>query len=518
VPTPSPDERAKKKAREPLDSHAKAQSKKTFELNRRAHRRQSGGRTVSQKNGNSSESGHVRILPLTSLKPSPVNNQVYRPVSSGDSAVADLALSIERFGLREPIVITRDHFILSGHRRFVACQLAGLSEVPCRIEDISSKDSRFVPLLTAYNQQRVKSLDEFMREALVNTEPSEAYESLLEYREQRSQFDKDSLQSIELRDYKARAKISPAKLPLLQAAREIIELNHNYWPLTDRQIHYQVLNRLVLRHASKPDSTYRNNKNCYGDLCDLLTRARLEGFIPWQAITDETRTSESEGGFRNPQAFIKQDVDNFLRDYSRNLLQSQPNHVELVGEKNTVQGIIARIHNRYCLPYTIGRGFCSIERRHRLIERYRRSGKQKLVLLVLSDFDPSGEEIAHSFARSLRDDFGIPERRIEGIKVAITADQVQQYELEPIMSAKEKDSNYARFVDRHGDDVFELEALTPAQLEDILTDAIDAVLDIDAFNTELEQEKKDAAFLAAKRTAIFDFLRQAGLEEGGEGE
>lgn len=38
----------------------------------------------ANRNGNNDEFGHVRILPLASLKPSPVNNQVYRPVSSGD--------------------------------------------------------------------------------------------------------------------------------------------------------------------------------------------------------------------------------------------------------------------------------------------------------------------------------------------------------------------------------------------------------------------------------------------------
>lgn len=388
--------------------------------------------------------------------------------------------------------------------------------MPCRIEDISSNDSRFLPLLTAYNQQRVKSLDEFMREAIVNTDPSVAYQSLIDYREQKSWIDKDCLQTIELRGFRTRATISPAKQPMLDAVTAIIRANRGYWPLSDRQIHYRLLNDPPLRHASKPNSTYRNNRNSYNDLCDLLTRARLEGHIPWRAIADETRPAQSESGFRNPQTFITRHVENFLRGYSRNLLQSQPNYVELIGEKKTVEGIISRVAAGYCLPYTIGRGYCSLDPRHQLIQRYRRSGKQKLVLLFLSDFDPDGEEIAHSFARSLRDDFGVWSRRIEVIKVAITADQVENYGLEPIMSAKDTSSNYARFVERHGDDVFELEALEPSDLEEILTDAIDAVLDLDAFNRELEQEKQDAAFLEAKRTAIFDFLRQAGLEEGAE--
>ena len=50
-----------------------------------------------------------------------------------------------------------------------------------------------------------------------------------------------------------------------------------------------------------------------------------------------------------------------------------------------------------------------------MAQRFKCSGKAQLVLLVLSDFDPEGEDIGHSFARSMRDDFRI--RSIDFIKV-----------------------------------------------------------------------------------------------------
>ena len=55
--------------------------------------------------------------------------------------------------------------------------------------------------------------------------------------------------------------------------------------------------------------------------------------------------------------------------------------------------------------------------------RFKRSGKEKLILLVLSDFDPEGEDIGRSFAQSMRDDFGIT--NIVPIKLALTAEQVR---------------------------------------------------------------------------------------------
>ena len=172
-------------------------------------------------------------------------------------------------------------------------------------------------------------------------------------------------------------------------------------------------------------------------------------------------------------------------------MQSQPNHIEILAEKNSVDSIIRPVAAEFCIPMTIGRGYCSLRPRFDVAQRFRKSGKERLVLLMLSDFDPDGEEIAHSFARSMRDDFGV--ENIEPIKVALTADQVADYDLPPMMQAKSGSSNYERFAEKHGDDVWELEALPAARLQDVLHVAIDDVLDTDAFNHEIDQEKADAA-------------------------
>jgi hypothetical protein len=113
----------------------------------------------------------------------------------------------------------------------------------------------------------------------------------------------------------------------------------------------------------------------------------------------------------NTAEYFREQVASLFRDYSRDLVQSQPNHIEIIGEKLTVSSIIEPVAARYCLPVTIGRGYCSTRPKHDIAERYRRSGKQRLILLIVSDFDPDGDEIAHSLARSIRDDFDIVNRR-----------------------------------------------------------------------------------------------------------
>ena len=67
------------------------------------------------------------------------------------------------------------------------------------------------------------------------------------------------------------------------------------------------------------------------------------------------------------------------------------------------------------------------------------------------------------------------------------------------MQAKKTSVNYAKFSAKYGDDVYELEAVAPEKLQTILHEAIDSVIDADAFNSELDAERADAAFLENTR-------------------
>src|SRR4030042_6040770 len=100
---------------------------------------------------------------------------------------------------------------------------------------------------------------------------------------------------------------------------------------------------------------------------------------------------------------------------------------------------------KYFIPYTIGRGYSSINPRHDMAERFQKSGKEKLIVLILSDFDCDGVEIGQSFARSMRDDFGID---VCPIRVALTHEQTLSLNLPPGGEAKQKESsNREKFVE-----------------------------------------------------------------------
>lgn len=133
----------------------------------------------------------VRRIRVDRIHPSPENALLYRSVDPRDPDVQALAESIREYGVREPLVLTEDLYILSGHRRWMAARLAGLSHVPCRIKSLRYHDcteDEIVRLLREHNRQRVKTVDEMLREEVVSVDPDLAYARLLEHRREQSDF------------------------------------------------------------------------------------------------------------------------------------------------------------------------------------------------------------------------------------------------------------------------------------------------------------------------------------------
>jgi hypothetical protein len=224
-------------------------------------------------------------------------------------------------------------------------------------------------------------------------------------------------------------------------------------------------------------------------------------------IDDPTRPVTKWKVYENLQQFHREQFKDFMCGYSRDLMQSQPNHVEIVVEKNTLRNILQPIASKFGIPFTSGRGQCSTRPLYDIRQRYRSSGKGGLVIVAMSDLDPDGDAIAESIGRRLRDDFHVYGVRV--VKAALTFEQVEDLGLpESFERAKTGSSNYNRYVERYGsDDVWELEALAPDKLQGLLEDAIDSVIDVDAFNDEVAAEEDDAAHNEATRRIAINTLR-----------
>ena len=72
----------------------------------------------------------VKFVNIRDVKPSPENDQIYNGVNQERDDFKELVKSIRQDGIKEPLHVTLDGFILSGHRRFAAATRVGLSEIP----------------------------------------------------------------------------------------------------------------------------------------------------------------------------------------------------------------------------------------------------------------------------------------------------------------------------------------------------------------------------------------------------
>jgi hypothetical protein len=441
-------------------------------------------------------------MPVSDIRPAVVNDAVYGVTDPNDPILDELAGLMAAEGQLDPVVLTLDNVLLAGHRRRAVALRLGWDTLKARRDPILSTDPDFPRLLVAYNAHRDKTPEVRVREQLARTDPEGAYEVLTAERAKASRVKAEALS---LGARKGRARITAAKEPFLDAINRVLAELKDYWPLSDRRIHYALLNDPPLIHAKKPKSRYRNDQKCYKAVCELVTRARLAGRVPFGAIADDTRPVSTWDVHPNVGPFVSRSVDDFLTGYCRDLTQGQPNHVEIVGEKLTIDGIVRPVASQYCVPYTIGRGYSSLPPRKAMYDRYRASGKAKLVILFLSDHDPEGWDLAEAFGKSMRDDFGV--EAVVVIKVALKPGQVRKLRLPPNADAKPSSSRYAKFSGRFGPAAYELEAVPPATLEIWLDKAVRSVLDIERFNVQVEAEKRDAATIAAYKQASVGYLR-----------
>ncbi len=98
-------------------------------------------------------------LPLASLVESPINPRK----TFGDEALRELAQSIQAQGLLQPILVrplVNKYEVVCGARRFRACALAGLTEIDCRVVDMSDEQVIDAQIVENLQRQDVHPLEE----------------------------------------------------------------------------------------------------------------------------------------------------------------------------------------------------------------------------------------------------------------------------------------------------------------------------------------------------------------------
>jgi hypothetical protein len=143
----------------------------------------------------------------------------------------------------------------------------------------------------------------------------------------------------------------------------------------------------------------------------------------------------------------------------------------------------------------VNRGYSSASAMYESAQRFRGADGSG-VLFYLGDHDPSGEDMV----RDVRDRLTMFGADVEVEKIALTMDQVEEYDSPP-NPAKMTDSRAAGYVEKHGDSSWEVDALPPNVLAEIVHAAIGGVLDQGMMAKIIAREEAGKAALieAAKK-------------------
>ncbi len=106
-----------------------------------------------------SEKNKIVELPISILKPS-----IYQPRKNFDKeSLEELSLSIKEHGLLEPLLVKKSdedkYEIICGERRYRACKLANLENVPCLIRDDLGDNGYAVALIENIQREDLNPLE-----------------------------------------------------------------------------------------------------------------------------------------------------------------------------------------------------------------------------------------------------------------------------------------------------------------------------------------------------------------------
>lgn len=276
-----------------------------------------------------------------------------------------------------------------------------------------------------------------------------------------------------------------ASLQRIQLCNEIIrEYQDQHLRLTLRQLYYQLVSRNVIPNTEK----------AYKALGGLVSDARLAGLIDWAAIEDRNREPVEWAEYEN----VQQLVEETQYRYRLPRWEGQENYVELWVEKAALAGVLRPLASQYHVTLMVNRGYSSQSAMYESAKRFLARADKNPILFYLGDHDPSGEDMVRDIEDRLVM-FGVHDIRVR--KLALTMDQVREHNPPP-NPAKMSDSRAAKYVQEHGAESWEVDALNPTILAGIIEEAFSEVADMDLMDKVIEREAKERKHLVAALPAL----------------
>lgn len=242
--------------------------------------------------------------------------------------------------------------------------------------------------------------------------------------------------------------------------------------LSVRQLYYQLVARAIVENTEKS----------YKRVASIINDGRLAGLIDWDAIEDRGRDIVLRTRWHSGA----QIVDSAARGYHMDMWDNQTSRVFVIVEKAALAGVLEGVCQRYDVPLLAARGYPSVSVLRELTLEHITDALnvgQRVTVLHLGDHDPSGidmtrdlEERIHMFVEG----DGCDPDDVTINRIALSMRQIEEKKPPP-NPAKTTDARFGEYRRRFGDESWELDALEPSYLVNLVDAQISMHIDDDAW-------------------------------------
>lgn len=316
---------------------------------------------------------------------------------------------------------------------------------------------------------------------------------------------------------------SPESLEIVRHAIAIIDdYRRQGYKLSLRQLYYQLVSKNIVPNTEKS----------YDRIGSIITDARMVGLCDWDMIEDRNRTTVTPSHWSSPAEIIRSCANQYRIDK----WVTQTHYCEVMVEKQALEGVLEPVCNELDIPFTANKGYSSVTMMYhagrrlfhlfrekaiaskllpasfadhergfemvewmlnkklvheklplRLSEKAIKAGWPRLVICYMGDHDPSGIDMTRDVGDRLRQFSDMTP--IEVRRMALNMDQIEELN-PPENPAKMSDSRAADYVAKFGHSSWELDAVAPDAMAQMVRDAVEEIKDDAAWE---EAEVREAA-------------------------
>lgn len=263
--------------------------------------------------------------------------------------------------------------------------------------------------------------------------------------------------------------------------------------LSVRQLYYQLVARALIENTEKS----------YKRIASVINDGRVGGLIDWDAIEDRGRDIELRTRWFSGSQIVRAAADGYHMD----MWVGQEARVFVIVEKAALAGVLSGICRQYDVPLLAARGYPSVSVvREMVMDHFRPAIKrdQTITILHLGDHDPSGIDMTRDLDERIgmfleNDQFEASVNRI-----ALTMPQIEEKNPPP-NPAKTTDSRFDDYMRKFGHESWELDALEPSFLVELVRGQIEHQIDWPTWNDRREYVEN----IRTKLTKVADEFESA---------